>query len=146
MSNPKKFFSKEELSQLEAAIKVAEQNTSGEIVVHIDTKCSGNPLQRAKQIFKRAKLYKTKFRNAVLFYLAVDSHKFAIWGDEGINQKVPENFWDEIALGMTKDFKQSRFLEGLIKAIEMSGHTLKEFFPYDQKGSLNEIDNTIGLN
>jgi uncharacterized membrane protein len=137
MSDPKKFFTKDELLEIELAIKEAEKNTSGELVVHIDSKCNNYPLARAKYIFKTKKLHKTKLRNAVLFYLAVDSRKFAIWADEGINQKVEDNFWNQIASEMTKDFKNSNFVEGLKKAITMAGEALQSHFPYDQQGSLN---------
>ena len=36
---------------IEQAIKEAELNTSGEIRVHLESKCSGDPLQRAVYIF-----------------------------------------------------------------------------------------------
>jgi uncharacterized membrane protein len=34
------------------------------------------------------KMHKTKLRNGVLFYLAIEDHKLAVLGDAGINSKV----------------------------------------------------------
>ena len=44
------FFTKEQQALLRAAVKEAEQNTSGEIRVHIETSLSGDVLDRAAWI------------------------------------------------------------------------------------------------
>jgi uncharacterized membrane protein len=90
-------------------------------------------------------MHKTKERNAVLFYLAVADHKFAILGDSGINKVVPENFWEKIKEDMAKSFKQHAFTEGLSNAIEACGQHLKAHFPYDNKGDINELPDEISF-
>ena len=108
MGNPSTFFTKEDKIEIEKSIKTAELNTSGEIRVHIESKCPENELDRAAFWFSELKMHKTELRNGVLFYMAIDDRKFAILGDIGINVKVPNDFWDstkELMLGFFKEDK-----------------------------------------
>jgi uncharacterized membrane protein len=138
------FFTKEQQAHIRAAIKEAEENTSGEIRVHIETRLSGNVLDRAAWIFKRIGMSKTENRNGVLFYLAVTNKKFAIIGDRGINAKVPDGFWDNIKELLEKHFSERKFAEGLTKGILMAGLQLKEHFPH-QKDDVNELPDDISF-
>lgn len=138
-------FSKEEKSIIEAAIQAAERETSGEIQVHIENHCKIDVLDRAAEVFEMLKMHKTQNRNAVLFYLAVADHKFAILGDAGINRVVPKDFWENIKVEMTLHFRQGKYTEGLRKGIEMSGQQLQSHFPYDQKGDENELPDEISF-
>ena len=88
--------SEEEKNKILQAIKDAENNTSGEIRLHLDSKCKGDALAQGIKIFQRLKMHKTALRNGTLIFLAVDDKKFAIVGDEGINKIVDDNFWDDV--------------------------------------------------
>lgn len=138
------FFTKEQQADILSAIKEAEDMTSGEIRVHIETHIDGDVLDRAAWIFKKIKMDKTAERNGVLFYLAVDNRKFAVIGDHGINSKVPENFWDNIKDIMEKHFREEKFAEGLTKGILMAGLQLKSHFPY-HKDDVNELPDDISF-
>lgn len=142
--SPDKFFSKQEQADIKSAIKEAELNTSGEIRVHIETKLKGDPLDRAAYLFERMGMHKTEERNGVLFYLAVESKKFAILGDAGINEKVPDYFWDNIRTEMEKCFKNGNFTQGLATGIVLAGEQLKKHFPY-QPDDVNELSNDISF-
>jgi len=142
--NPSKFFTKEQKKQITDAIKDAELNTSGEIRLHVEKRCKINVLDRAAYIFDKLKMHKTEKRNGVLFYLAVDDHKFAILGDAGINQVTPENFWDEIKDIVLDHFKEGKYADGLSKGIRMAGEALKEHFPY-QTDDVNELSDDISF-
>jgi uncharacterized membrane protein len=136
------FFSKEQTKQIEEAILKAEKDTSGEIRVHIENSCPGEVLTRAAEVFAKLEMHKTAQQNGVLFYLAVNDHKFAILGDAGINKTVPAHFWDDIRDHIEKHFRASRFTEGLCEGIEKAGEALKAHFPYrsDDKDELsNEV-------
>lgn len=140
----RKYFSEENKLQIINAIRVAETNTSGEIRVHIEKHCKGNALDRAANIFEKLEMHETKLRNAVLFYLAVEDHKFAILGDGGINQKVPENFWEKIKEEMGSKFREGKITEGLSTGIKKAGEQLKQHFPY-QKDDVNELSDEISF-
>lgn len=138
------FFSKEEKKRITDAIAEAELNTSGEIRLHAEGHCKIDVLDRAAYVFEKLKLHETAQRNGVLFYLAVYDHKFAILGDGGINQLVPENFWDEIKETMLDYFKEGKFADGLAKGILMAGEQLKAHYPY-HKDDINELSDEISF-
>jgi uncharacterized membrane protein len=139
-----KLFTEAEKLQIKNAIKMAELDTSGEIRVHIERRCKADVLDRAAYIFEKLKIHKTKLRNGVLFYLAIDDHKFAILGDAGINLKVPENFWDEIKEKAIGHFKDGQIVSGLSEGIIMAGKQLKKHFPY-QLEDINELNDEISF-
>lgn len=138
------FFTKEQQEKILAAVKAAEESTSGEIRVHIETSFTGEVLDRAAWIFSKLGMHKTALRNGVLFYLAVEDRKFAIIGDAGINAKVPEGFWNNIKELMTTDFREGKFTEGLSKGIIMAGEQLKSHFPH-QSNDVNELPDEISF-
>ena len=140
----KELFTEELQKQVVAAIETAELNTSGEVRVHLDDKCKGDVLDRAAYVFEKLEMHKTDQRNGVLFYLAVQDKKFAILGDAGINQKVPDNFWEEIKSEVIANFKKSDFAGGLSSGIVKAGEQLKVHFPY-QEDDVNELDNEISF-
>lgn len=138
------FFSRQEKDELKQAILTAELDTSGEIRLHIENHCKGDVMDRAADVFAMLKMHKTDLRNGVLFYLAVKDRKFAIIGDKGINQVVPDNFWDEIKEEMGKAFKEGNFAEGLINGIHQAGKHLKKHFPH-QTDDINELSDEISF-
>ena len=140
----KEFIGKQGQEKIVAAIKQAELDTSGEIRVHLESKCPSDPLQRAVYIFNYLKMYKTQARNGVLIYVAVESRKFAIIGDAGINNAVPENFWDSIKEKMAHAFSQGDYVHGISEAIREAGLSLKKYFPY-QSDDINEQPDEISF-
>ncbi|MDF1574677.1 MAG: TPM domain-containing protein [Bacteroidales bacterium] len=142
--NAVNFFSKEEKELIKSAVKKAEQNTSGEIRVHLDTRCREDVMDRAAWWFKKLSMHLTEQRNGVLFYLAVKDRKFAILGDAGINAVTPGHFWDKIKEKMAEHFSEGDFSGGLQEGILMAGQALKEKFPY-QDGDVNELTDEISF-
>ena len=142
MSNAINILNREEDHRVVEAIKQAELNTSGEIKVHIENHCRGKVEERSLYLFNRLKLHETAQRNGVLIYLAVKDHKFAILGDEGINNVVGADFWNDVRDLMLSHFKEGRFAEGLEEGIMRCGEKLKTYFPY-QSDDINEIPDEI---
>ena len=142
MSNAINILNREEDRRVVEAIKQAELNTSGEIKVHIENRCKGDVEERSIAVFNRLKLNETKLRNGVLIYLSVKDHKFAILGDEGINNVVEEGFWNDVKDLMLNHFREGRFTEGLEQGIQRCGEKLKTYFPY-QTDDINEIPDEI---
>ncbi len=140
----KDFFSGEQRDDIKQAIMNAELDTSGEIRVHIDSKCKGEVMDRAYEVFKKLKMHDTGLRNGVLFYLAVKNRKFAIIGDKGINEIVPEDFWEELKSDMLDAFREGNFTDGLIDGITRTGTHLKQHFPY-QTDDVNELPDEISF-
>ncbi len=144
MPQAKTFFTAEQQQELIHAIRNAELETSGEIRLHLEESCGDDVLDRAADVFRKLEMHKTELRNGVLIYLAVKDRQFAIIGDVGINEKVPENFWDEIKDDMVLHFKQGNYIRGLLNAIETSGIQLKHYFPRST-GDINEMSDEISF-
>jgi len=139
----KKRFAQEEEQKIIEAIGIAEKNTSGEIRVHIESHCkSANVLDRAVELFAKLEMHKTVQRNGVLFYLAIEDHKFAIIGDKGINSIVGPGFWDQEKELMSGYFKDGQIVDGLVAGITEVGLKLREYFPYADD-DINELSDDI---
>lgn len=139
-------FTPAEQKQIIDAIRRAEQATSGEIRVHIESHCSSpDPVQRAIEVFHHLGMHETKLRNGVLFYLAHTDHKFAIVGDQGINRQVPGDFWQSTKDLMRGYFVQAQYVEGLRQGINRAGQQLKHYFPYDGATDTNELPDDISF-
>ncbi|MBN2805731.1 MAG: TPM domain-containing protein [Prolixibacteraceae bacterium] len=138
------FFTKEQKAEIEQAIRTAEVNTSGEVRVHIETKCNESELDRAAWWFAELKMHKTELRNGVLFYMALEDKKFAIIGDIGINKVVGADFWDETKELVLGFFKQGKYTQGLTVGIIQAGLQLQKHFPY-KKEDINELTDEISF-
>ncbi len=142
MAGVQKLFSATDEEKILQAIKDAELNTSGEIRLHLENKCKGEVLDRAAEVFGKLEMHKTEARNGVLIYLAVQDHKFAILGDEGIDRVISEHFWESTRDIMMEHFRKSEFTEGLVNGINEAGIQLKAHFPY-QSNDVNELSDDI---
>jgi uncharacterized membrane protein len=91
-------------------------------------------------------MHKTEARNGILFFLAPDSHAFAVVGDQGIHEKVGPAFWDHVRDAAVTRFKEGKLADGLIAAIEACGEQLLHHFPYDGLTDQNELSNEISRN
>ena len=140
----KELLSKEDRKAVVNAIKRAELNTSGEIRVHIESLCKIDACDRAAYIFNYLKMYKTRERNGVLFYLALKSKRFAVIGDAGIDAKVPAGFWNSVKETLAESFSKGDIAGGLVKGIEMAGESLKSYFPYTSD-DINEQPDDISF-
>lgn len=145
MPQAQHLLSEAEQANIVSAIKLAEQGTTGEIRVHIDNYCNQAPLDKAAEVFNKLQMDKTKERNGVLIYVAAIDRRFAIWGDEGIHEKIdPKSFWAETLAFLHQEFLQQNFEAGLIKAIERVGGKLKTLYP-GVKENPNELEDDISF-
>ena len=142
MSEIRVFLNPDQESKVVEAIKEAERNTSGEIRVHIEAHSDMDPLDRAKAVFAQLEMHKTEARNGVLFYVGVQDHSFVILGDQGIDQKVDDDFWESTKDLVLSNFKNGDFDKGLIEGILEAGKQLKAYFPF-QSDDENELSDEI---
>lgn len=135
-------FTSEEQEQIANTIADAEKATSGEIRIAVEKHCHGSTFERAIEYFAKLDMDKTAQRNGVLIYLASEDHKFAIIGDKGINNVVPEDFWETTQVAMKAHFSSGNLAEGIIAGVALAGEKLALFFPH-QSGDVNELPNDI---
>jgi len=140
----KNFFSEEDRKAILSAIQKAESLTSGEIRVRVENEGGKDPMLVARRAFEKLGMRKTELRNGVLFFVTVKDRKFVILGDDGINQKVPKGFWEEVRDIAITNFQEGRFAQGLAEGIRKAGEQLSTFFPH-QRGDVDELPNTISF-
>ncbi len=140
--NAESFLTAEEEDRVKSAIVQAEKLTTGEIRVHLSDRVQGDPLEHCQKIFNDLKMYKTAERNAVLIHIDVPDRSLVIWGDKGINEKVPEHFWQDVINSMVDYFKQDSYAEGIVEGVMAVGEKLQAFFPGRHDDS-NELSNEI---
>jgi len=112
-----------------AAIRAAEARTSGEMRVHVEPRCAGDPKAAAGRWFRRLGMEATSERTGILFYVAVDDRRFAIVGDAGIHAKVGAAFWEALRDTLQDAFAKGDPAAGLARAIGEAGALLAEHFP-----------------
>jgi uncharacterized membrane protein len=141
----KEFLETLDQPRIVAAIQEAERQTSGEIRIHVQPKAYGGEIRTvAERTFERLGMTKTALRNGVLLFIATEEQRFVILGDQGINEKVPAGFWDEIAAKLTIRFKNAEFTEGIVEAVTSAGSQLGQFFPR-AGDDVNELADTIDV-
>ncbi len=130
------------MASLVEAIQTAENHSTGEIRVHIDSTTEGHNAEIAFEVFKRLCKDQTAERNAVLFHVNFEQQYLTIIGDEGIHNKVHQNFWDKMHDEITTYFSKGKYFDGLKKAILETGIELKNHFPISGENP-NELPNEI---
>lgn len=139
MSN---FLTEYQMASLVEAIQSAEDHSTGEIRVHIDSHSGGNNAESAFNVFKSLCQNKTAEKNAVLFHVNFEEHYLTIIGDEGIHQKVRQTFWDRLHDEITAEFAKGNYHDGLRNGILKTGFELKKHFPVSGE-NFNELSNEI---
>jgi len=143
----KKYLATQDLQRITDRIAAVESSTSGEIRVCVQHKRNWGEGKRSLhdltlKEFYRLGMDKTNNRTGVLIFLLLHERKFEIIGDEGIDTKIPEGTWDRIAGSMSAHFKEGKFAEGIIHAVNAVGEELKTHFPR-QSDDRNEISNEV---
>ncbi|MCU1244125.1 MAG: hypothetical protein JWN02_35 [Acidobacteria bacterium] len=141
----KEFLEQLERERIVAAIGAAERETSGEIRVHVQPRSTGGTIREvAERTFERLGMTKTALRNGVLLFIASEDREFVILGDQGIDSRVPGDFWVLIAARLNARFKAGQFTDGIVEAIASAGEQLRDYFPRSS-GDVNELSDDIDV-
>jgi uncharacterized membrane protein len=140
----KEFFTDEEKQTIVDAVRSAEQRTSGEVRVFVESRCRYvNAIDRAVEIFENLQMQNTELRNATLVYVAVKDRQLAVFGDEGIHQKVGNEYWANQVMKMINAFNRDNIAEGIRQCVLNIGEALAMHFPYDRNTDKNELPDDI---
>lgn len=143
MSKVENFLSKKDEEEVIEAIRTAEKTTSGEIRVHLERSHGEQDIfERSMEVFHLLKMDNTKAANGVLIYVAVEDRDFVIYGDSGINDVVPPDFWESTKDAIVAQFKAGNYKQGLIDGILKAGEQLQKHFPWSET-TVNELPNNI---
>lgn len=136
------FLTDQQLTSLVDAIQSAEENSSGEIRIHIDSNTEEGQAKTAYQVFKKLDMHKTIERNAVLFHINFQKKYLTIIGDIGIHERVQQSYWDHLHDYITSEFAKGNYHQALKSAILETGIELKKYFPV-QGENPNQLPNEI---
>jgi len=140
----KEFFTDEEKQNIVDAVRNAEQRTSGEVRVFVESRCRYvNAIDRAVEIFENLQMQNTEQRNATLVYVAIKDRQLAVFGDEGIHQKVGDEYWAHEVMKMINAFNRDNIAEGIRQCVLNIGEALAPHFPYDRSTDKNELPDDI---
>lgn len=139
MSN---FLTDQQIASLVEAIQSAEEHSTGEIRVHIDSTTEDHNAEIAFEVFKKLCMNKTAERNAVLFHVNFEQKYLTIIGDVGIHEKVHQSYWDHLHDYITSEFAKGNYYKALKSAILETGLELKKHFPVKGENP-NQLSNEI---
>ncbi len=141
---PAAFFSEEEKQRIVAAVQEAEQRTSGEVRIYVESRCRFvDPVMRARELFFALNMDETEARNGVLVYVAMKDRQLAIYGDEGIHARVGHTFWNAEVQKMLSLFNRNDYAEGITVIIREIGEALVKHFPFNRETDTNELPDDI---
>jgi len=140
----KDFFTAEEQQRIIEAIRDAEHMTSGEIRVFVESRCSYmDAIDRAAELFFQLEMQKTDDRNAVLLYVAMKDRQLAVFGDEGIHDKVGNEYWNNEVHKMISNFNRENYAAGIVEVVKDIGVALTKNFPFNNDTDKNELPDDI---
>jgi uncharacterized membrane protein len=141
----KDLLDKDDQERIVAAIRSAESGTTCELRVVIESHCEYvDALDKAKDLFVKLGMANTERRNAVIVYMALADHQFAIFGDEEIyNLAGGPAFWETAAAHLKEHLKQGHVADGLVACINELARAMALHFPYDPAVTRNELPDEI---
>jgi len=136
------YLTDQQIASLVEAIQSAENHSTGEIRVHIDSTTENNIAEKAFEVFNKLCKDQTVEKNAVLFHVNFEKKYLTIIGDTGIHAKVHQSYWDHLHDFITSEFAKGNYHKALKSAILETGLELKKHFPIKAENH-NEIPNEI---
>lgn len=140
-------FPSDVLKDIENAVKHSETQHSGEMRFAIENSLAPgwvwhgmSARHRATQVFSNLRVWDTEENSGVLVYIQLADREVHILADRGINRRVAQAEWDNIAQLMQNAFSQGNFKEGSVKGIEEITRLLTLHFPANSD-NLNELPN-----
>jgi len=133
-----------DVGRVEAAIRLAEARTSGQIRVAVSRFYFwGDVAVAARGAFARLHMEGTRHRNGVLIFVAPRRRRFAILGDAGIHARAGDHAWRSIVDLIGGEFRTGDLTGGLERGIAAIGESLAEHFPADAARDGNELPDAV---
>jgi uncharacterized membrane protein len=129
-------FPEADLARITAAVHDAEQASTGQIVVAMESALSLEPLldgitpqQRAKQVFQELRVWDTADNNGILLFLLLADRDFEIVADRGIHAHVGTAAWEAICQQLEAKLRENVHADALIPVIAQLGTLLAAYYP-----------------
>lgn len=123
------------------AIANAERGNRGEVRVHVEERCPGDPRVRAQRVYGALGLSKTEGDTGVLVYVASESRVAVVLSGAGVPDQAP-GFWQEVVDEITAGYTKHQPEVGICAALDRVGGLLREVVGgQDVEG--NELENAV---
>jgi len=147
-SGTRRRFPTQLLESIEAAVREAEQRTSGEIRFVVETALEPGevwagltPRERAIQTFSDLHIWNTELRNGVLIYVLLADRDVEILADRGAAERIGQADWEGVCRVMEGHFREGRYSEGALAGVAGVGRLLEKHFPADRGRNRDELPN-----
>lgn len=122
------------LRKIEQAVKASERTHRGEIRFAVEGPLHLGQLrvstrERARQVFGHLGVWDTSENSGVLIYVQLVDRRIEIVADRGIAARVKQAEWDAVCRAMERSFRQHRFEQGALDAIQSVTAILAQHFP-----------------
>jgi hypothetical protein len=141
----RRVFPEASLVNIERAIEASESKHRGELRFAIEgglplphLMSRGTPRTRAEEVFSLLRVWDTEENSGVLIYVQLIDRDIEIVADRGVSAKVPTADWEAICRDMEAAFRDGRYEEGTLHAIERVSSLLAHAFP-PRGGDRNEL-------
>jgi len=154
MAHPRwvrKVFSEHDLEAIAVAVGLVERSADAEVRVHLERRVhhergeTADALKRAQAVFQHLGMHKTRHRNGVLVYLALDDRKLAIVGDEAIHAHVGDAYWARVRDLMVSHLKAEAPRDAVVHAVEDLGRVLATHFPRQSGDAPGDLSNEVSV-
>ena len=88
-------------------------------------------------LFSKYRVWDTAQNNGVLIYLLMAEHAIEIVTDRGLARHVPPEDWQDVINQMSQCFRQLRYEEGLLQAINVVSSRLVRHFTRTAESACN---------
>ncbi len=99
-------------------------------------------LRAAHHVFAAQGLRRTTGRGGLLVYVSLFERRLTLLADDGIMEKLGQEFLDELRDAATGAFKAGRFLEGLTGTVQRAADRLADALPV-QANDVEELSNRV---
>lgn len=111
------------------AIRRAERGSRGEVRVHVEARCKGDALARARDVFEELGMAKTADGTGVLLYVATADQKVAVFAGPGIHAGASPDAWREVVGAVAERAKDGDLAAGLEAGLGRVGEILRARAP-----------------
>jgi uncharacterized membrane protein len=137
----RRVFTEPEEGRIVAAIAAAEKGNRGEVRVHVEQTCKGDPLVRARDRFHKLAMGNTSQDTAVLLFVAPGSRTAAVWAGQALYDGGADQ-WKAVVEAIAKDGKDGKVVDGIVAGLNKIGEILRAKLPGDDRSG-DELPNTV---
>jgi uncharacterized membrane protein len=112
-----------------AAIREVEARCRADIRVHVTDEPVVDVEEAAAATFETLGMTQTTERNSVLIYVAPETQRFAVLGDQGVEGASEPGFWSPVTATMQALLREGRFTDAVVAGVGAVGRELERQFP-----------------